>query len=227
MTASASLGWVVAVIVDRGGECRYPWIGASNCQGSGCQWVDGSPWSYAGPVSSAILSVITIISVIASELSRARSSECMNRRPFRPTNVVCAGLRCGRSVPASLHGRSLGHVGRGQHRHWDLRTPGGRDVSGVRAEQRGRGRRRRWRRRALVRGACWGVLYGTSTFRCKQSLPYLNMTRGSASSWLEPCLSSPSLTHRGGPSPPSWLAPRSIHRPATPESSGSRTETTA
>ena len=64
MTASASLGWVVAVIVDRGGECRYPWIGASNCQGSGCQWVDGSPWSYAGPVSSTILSVITIIFVI-------------------------------------------------------------------------------------------------------------------------------------------------------------------
>ena len=72
MTASASLGWVVAVIVDRGGECRYPWIGASNCQGSGCQWVDGSPWSYAGPVSSAILSVITIIFVVASELSCAR-----------------------------------------------------------------------------------------------------------------------------------------------------------
>ena len=27
----------------------YPWIGASGCSGSSCNWVDGSPWSYTGP----------------------------------------------------------------------------------------------------------------------------------------------------------------------------------
>jgi len=27
----------------------YPWMGASGCSGSSCNWVDGSPWSYTGP----------------------------------------------------------------------------------------------------------------------------------------------------------------------------------
>lgn len=33
------------------GSCDgpYPWLGATGCTGSTCNWVDGTPWSYTGP----------------------------------------------------------------------------------------------------------------------------------------------------------------------------------